>query len=532
MIGQQLIEIRAGTSAETARGVDGRCALAALSLGNLCCLAVWTNVFSGGAVEIALMKQPPQSRELLAIALAVVAIALFSYCPIRKVWCSAAQPALVWRLALAPLFACAFNGVRTVIAPTRWYAGLRGAAIGWIGEQHLALVVGVAALVFALALLRPFMLRAVLHFAVLLSPLLGLSFAYAGYVVVRASPSRPAPLARPIGTASAPQPRRVVWVVFDEWDYRLALSSRPAGLKLPYLDGLVAESTLFSDAHPPGADTIHSVLGSIYGRPLARVESDGVDLKLIFSPNGATGIGSAPVSLFEEARSQGMNASVSGWYLPYDRLFGAFLTRCHWSEFTPFRALRGGSVAAIAAHYLGQVVEVGGPLAPWTRAAHVENYQEILAHSVGSMADPAVDLAFVHMVVPHAPIIYDGRASRFRTGVALDYTYFDNLKLMDDTIGRILQSERRSARAADTVFIFSSDHRLRGRNASGGIDNDRVPLIVRWPGERKREEIPTALCTTKLKDLILGVLNRRIDGTAALRTWAKQHQGRCTAWDN
>ena len=67
----------------------------------------------------------------------------------------------------------------------------------------------------------------------------------------------PAPLKR-----TPPSLRRVVWLVFEELDQRIAFEARPPGLGLPELDRLRRES-LYADAARPPAGTTEVVVPAL-----------------------------------------------------------------------------------------------------------------------------------------------------------------------------------------------------------------------------------------------------------------------------
>src|SRR5262249_56942805 len=71
----------------------------------------------------------------------------------------------------------------------------------------------------------------------------------------------PAPLKR-----TPPSLRRVVWLVFEELDQRIAFEARPPGLGLPELDRLRRDS-LYADAARPPAGTTEVAIPALLIRP-------------------------------------------------------------------------------------------------------------------------------------------------------------------------------------------------------------------------------------------------------------------------
>ena len=154
----------------------------------------------------------------------------------------------------------------------------------------------------------------------------------------------------PPGPVPAGRPR-VVWMIFDETDYRMAFEQRPGGVQLPAFDRLQAESLFATDAYAPADATILSMPSLIIGRRLSSVDFNNTsDLKLTFADTGMTAGWSTLPSVFSEARGLGVNTALVGWYIPYDRMLPQALNHCAWwsyPSFEPARAvyLPGGNVA-------------------------------------------------------------------------------------------------------------------------------------------------------------------------------------------
>src|SRR5439155_4257338 len=80
---------------------------------------------------------------------------------------------------------------------------------------------------------------------------------------------------RQAGSSKAAHTPRVILLVFDELDQRLAFDDRPAGLALPELDRLRTTALYAPHASPSGPQTDISMPALIISRPVAAVRPEG-----------------------------------------------------------------------------------------------------------------------------------------------------------------------------------------------------------------------------------------------------------------
>lgn len=76
--------------------------------------------------------------------------------------------------------------------------------------------------------------------------------------------------------------------------------------------------------------------------------------------------------------------------------------------------------------------------------------------------------------------------------------YYNCMSRLDSLIGELLDSLSRSGKAENTLVIYLGDHGadlLRGKRTSyeGGL---RIPLLIRWPGHAKANEVRNELVST------------------------------------
>ncbi len=312
---------------------------------------------------------------------------------------------------------------------------------------------------------------------------------------------------------------RVVWIIFDEMDYRLAFEQRPPSVTLPEFDRLCAESLSANTAYAPGDATLISMPALITGRRLAAVAPDQCDLTLTFADTGASAPWTATPPVFFEARQFGVNSALVGWYQPYSHLLGSSLTYCSWYPlplFEPARSLTfGGSI-------FQQIAALGGPFRNCQMFVNI--CQESLHDSLSLVADPRYGLILLHLPPPHAPWVYLPKKDQFTCLGMNDVTgYLNNLALADKHLGALRQALESSGQIKSTWIIQSSDHSWRRSKEYDGKRDFRVPFLVRPPGDGGAYSYSRPFNTVLTHDLILAILRGQITNSPGVAAWLDAH---------
>jgi hypothetical protein len=347
----------------------------------------------------------------------------------------------------------------------------------------------------------------------------------------------------------APPGPRFLWVMFDEFDQRLAFEARPVGLELPELDRLKAEA-VEGFATQAGKDTIVSVPALLSGQPLSHAEPVDASTLLVAKPEsqGKHSWREQP-NVFARARAAGVNSELAGWYHPYCRVFGDQLARCLAvpTEQTPalqlevYSARRGvwGMVQFLLGMQWARLAGMlrGEPNAGWLRARDAilpgrqqQQYFRIRNRAYASAADPRIGLAFYHFPTPHLFPIYDRRAGGFNLRPGLDY--LDNLALVDRTVGELRRVLERAGLWRRTSLLITSDHALRPdlwRGRSGwsremerltlGVQSSKVPYILKLAGDREHVRMDWGFPAEVTAELALAVLSGEIATHRQAAAW-------------
>jgi hypothetical protein len=319
-------------------------------------------------------------------------------------------------------------------------------------------------------------------------------------------------------TYARPSSRRVVILVFDEMDQRLAFTKRDASLSLPEFDRLRSKAFRASNAFPPASTTELSMPSMISGRTVssaAPVSSD--ELMLSFREGGERVGWSTQETLFSRSRELGVNSALAGWYHPYCRVLRASLTRCFWEPYPEYvlRGQRQPLLRSMRDDFLS--------IAPWSsRAEYIRRYRSIVDNAASMLRDSAIGLVFLHIPVPHPPPIYDRRTQAFTLTNYPHTGYFDNLALADRTLGEI----RRTMEAAGTwegaTVLVTADHWFRDAPRIDGRTDHRVPFILKLGGVGDSMTYEERFNTVVIHDLVLSLLRGVIRTPKQVEDWLDQ----------
>ncbi len=284
-------------------------------------------------------------------------------------------------------------------------------------------------------------------------------------------------------------PHRLVWIVFDELDQRLLYEERPEGVALPELDRLRDESLYATQAYAPSDATLRSVPAMTTGRLVDKASPRSLDgLVLDFTDGKDSVRWKETETVFSQQHEQGRSVGIVGTYHPYCRLFAEWLTECtfaahhgpHETRFGPtlgdhLEGLRLAIPTATAQRAVWDLTGLTESVNEQRQEREIEKYQVLQRATVDAAADPDLDLAFLHLNVPHPTGMrgtgrgyYDAENGQFATGT--DVTYYDNLALADRSLAEIRSAMETEGLWNETTVVITSDHGYRhsiwGRNSA------------------------------------------------------------------
>jgi hypothetical protein len=365
--------------------------------------------------------------------------------------------------------------------------------------------------------------------------------------------SRPAP-GTALGTQAGGSPR-LVWIIFDELDQRLAFVERPEGVDLGEFDRLRSQSLFATAARSPAMHTLLSLPSLVTGRTVVKADPGGISELMLWYQGAPSAVPwSSQPNLFREARGAGLRVGLLGWYHPYCRVLGADLDSCAWFPVTDIAPAfrwkawteRFGILGALGRQFsrefaLGEVLS--GPEAGYgtslpERLSSLEDKTEELAEirrrALELVGDFRFQLVFLHLPIPHPPALYDPRTKRF-TGKP-GHGYSDNLQGADQILGDLRRAMEHAGLWDRSAVLISSDHPLRGPEYGAGLTEDDkrlirgklspfVPFLLKLPDQQRTVTFSPGFNTVVSRGLLESILRGAIAGPEQAVEWLSAHTG-------
>lgn len=531
-----------------------------VSLGNLCLLRRWYYVEQLQSTSLDYFRtRPPENTLLYATLLGSASLAAIFWLLATLVRATENR----WLLAAARV---GFLALLIVPLETiRQYWNYQGGRADWGSNLSLVALDGVL-LAGIVAVLRG-RLR-ILHaaervasFMVLFVPIFLIYFAgmhseiepraaYLQRPSLPLLPPRPGSFEKQSGNRPAP---RVIWLLFDEFDQRLAFDERQPGVELPELDRLRSESFAGTHALQTAGWTMLAVPSLLSGQIFGHSESAGASTLLV-QPAGSQALVSwrDQPNVFRKARELGVNAALVGWYHPYCRVLGDSLTRCFDEIGIATDSLGRETYAAehgfwnsVLLTFASRWKSFGGLFDPASHPAEhaldsymqmrqQQEYFHIRDRAYQQAADSRIDFLYVHFPAPHLFAIYDAKRKDFT--LSDKTTYFDNLALVDRTVGELRRTLEQAGLWESTSILITADHGLRYELWHGGLNwnsqfdrlleggqSPTVPFILKLGGQTKPAVYEPSFSNVVAGDLSLAVLSGEVSTSAQAAAWIEGH---------
>jgi hypothetical protein len=262
-----------------------------LSLANLCYLRIWEELLVLRPEDVFYAKHPPRPAQYLAAISDVSLLAILFFLVSVSIRKARGWMRPIWHLVLIAVIANSIRGMLSSRVPL-----LRGGLFQIVsptGALLLALAF-FAGLCYILFRFSAQVVRVGATIAAVLAPFVILTFGESTWRATHYRWDDTGEKAAASRLAATPG-RRVVWIIFDELDYRLSFVARPPSIRMPNFDRLCAHAMCASNAYPPSDATSVSMPALIYGRELRseRTVSSRI-LQLNFLDGTASTFGSPP----------------------------------------------------------------------------------------------------------------------------------------------------------------------------------------------------------------------------------------------
>ena len=512
-----------------AAAASGRYLLAGISFVNLAFFKVWSALLTYSRPDTYLMKAGATPADCAAAIVNTLALGVLL--GLAAFWIEPrlrgkARAIAEWAFLAALLVPLnAIRGVIVVHYPSlRWMV-----LVDSLGMKKALLVAGAIGLAGAIPALlwRRQLVRGI---AVLLTVLSVFAAFNIVHGVVQAAAYNPRsfadkPLAPLLPTGrTAP---RIVWMIFDEWDYRLTFRDRVASVAMPEVDRFAGTALHASQAFPPSGQTPWSLPALTTGHLVREVEATGPDDLVLLLPPGEKPIHWRDVpTTFSEARTAGYNVGLVGFYHPYCRMFNNDLSACWWWP----TALQYNSMGAGLFHILPNQVRSlfeTDSRSPFAQALAVEEHGRIQRESVGHalelVTDPRFGFVFLHLAIPHAPYPYDRRTGQFTSRSPVT-GYWDNLALLDRTVGRLRAAMEHAGLWDNSIVLLSADHWNRSSQFLDGKKEHRIPFLLKMPGQHEGLAFDHPFNTVLSHDLMLALMRGELTSAQSVAEWLDQRR--------
>jgi hypothetical protein len=321
--------------------------------------------------------------------------------------------------------------------------------------------------------------------------------------------------------------KRVIFLLFDEWDYRLTFIDRKKGFDLPTLDAVWADSAVAAAATPVADSTRVSVPALTTGLALSEVRMMHPGNALLEGVKGWYGNWGDVPSIFSDAREAGKNIELIGWYLPYCRNLGQYCSSCEWWEgsFVGFpRAASLPETLGLQWHAIfeGRGTSLFGQ--PIQHDKYERTHRQLTAELRRATRDGSVDLLYAHLPVLHEPYYYNEVLGDFSMKHNWPHGYWSGLRLLDQLLSLLLEDLQGSGLAGRTVIIATSDHSLRAARFLDGKTDRRVPYFVLMPERRQAASRGKSSSMSWLgtRAMLQAVWSGEIRDESTLLEWARR----------
>jgi hypothetical protein len=501
-------------------------ALLALLFANLCFAKLWTELADYSGADSFFFFAPPPRAAYLALWINIL------------LWSAGTWGLLHWlRQRRSPrLSAIAFwvglllvlNAVREVRGTH--FAILRAGLFSAVGTRGAGILIGVS-LVLLIAAVWCFgaRLRALaVSVLFLTSPLAAFQFAATAWRLMRPADGSYTAQATVPFLKRVPGTPRVVWIIFDEMDYRLSFPERPASLHMPAFDRFSRDSVQLSNALSPANWTGGSVPALLHGSKVREFRPTGPrTAEVLYEDSVRAEPWNSSQTIFATARRMNLNSAVIGWYLPYCRVLND-LSVCEWTPMSTAMNSTGSGFGEILLNQSRRLFETS-LLSPFgqslTVKEHVRSIESSVRHARQAVSDERLGLVFLHFPVPHPPAVYD----RFRQTMSKSNSpirgYIDSLALADRVLGQLRGEMEQCGLWDKTTVLVTADHSFRSSAALDGKYDPRVPYMLKLAGQSRGERYDREFHTVRTRALLEAILSGRLQSPEQVIGWMGRQPG-------
>ena len=296
-----------------------------------------------------------------------------------------------------------------------------------------------------------------------------------------------------------PKPNIII-IMADDLGYGDLSSYGNPHISTPHIDSLFAEGVKFTDFHSNGSVCSPTRAALMTGKYQQRTGIAGV---ITAANHRDVGLSLDEITLAEELKSHGYNTAMYGkWHLGYA------------SEFNPIHQGFDEFVGFVSGNvdYHGHIDQEG--YLDWWKGDNIENEEGYTTDLITDYGVQYIEqnnpettgkpfFLYLPHEAPHSPFqkridsIYrtvDKPGTRGIKRDSIPSIYKEMVEVMDEGIGKIVQSLKTTGQYNNTIILFLSDnganrfgsnHPLRGFKAQVYEGGTRVPALISYPDKIK-----------------------------------------------
>ncbi len=310
---------------------------------------------------------------------------------------------------------------------------------------------------------------------------------------------------------------RIIWLLFDELDSRIAFSERPDDISLPSFDRFQSECITALDGASHGQSTLRAIPSFLTGKLVTEISfPNGNDLNLRFCGKEElpfVSFGKTP-TLFSDVLERGGENAVVGMYHPYERIFVEQAGYRSAYSMNTYTTKESGSVLN------SMVAQILGITPLFARINGIKMYEGILRECVAVTTNPRYDLVFAHISVPHGPHVFDREKGSFTLVNFSPDGYLDSLVLADQFLNTVRQGLENEGMWDDSVVLITSDHELRQVEFGDKKRVQKTPFLIKMPMQKTPYTFPHPISPKVIaRNLLVGVLDGEVKTPDDVLLW-------------
>lgn len=314
--------------------------------------------------------------------------------------------------------------------------------------------------------------------------------------------------------------QRVIWLLFDELDYDYVFGhNRPSDLKLKYLDELKNISVSAIRAYSPTKSTILSIPSYFTGYEIINAQPVNFNQAILTLKDSQEKIiwGDAESNLFSKINLAGFHTGISGWYLPYCRLYPSQWEKCQFISIAD-------QFNSEQSYYFWKMMEQIKSFFPFNRIFNkIKGFQIQFEEAKSLVVNPELDFIYIHWPIPHLPGFYNKERKQiypflFRSN---EEQYINNLALVEEVMGSLIERLKEKHLFEDSVIIVSADHGFREKTTKNETNStQRIPLLIKLKGQNAKPlEITQSFNVIIMHDMIFALLKGEIQTSEQLQSF-------------